>query len=245
MVVVLACTLPFGKVAMAVWLLGFWHYGLYWLAYRYGRIALEVFKRDALFAKTIALGAFLAVYLDAPLDVASLVLAVCGFGLNAIAAARLGADRTYYGREIAGLVPLRVRGFPYSVMSHPMLVGNMIGFGATLLNDAFRRDWWPLALAHVAMNVGLLVMETRVVPGRFRLGARSIEHAYRSGNPWPVLGFVVAATAAAVAAALLDERGPETVAAICVTAAVIAHGCILHYRYTAPDDRPRQGDRHE
>ena len=40
-----------------------------------------------------------------------------------------------------------------------MILGNVAAFGGTLINPAFRELWWPLACLHVALNVGLLVME--------------------------------------------------------------------------------------
>ena len=75
------------------------------------------------------------------------------------AAAALGIDRTYYGHEVAGLPPRRISEFPYSLTSHPMIVGNVAAFGGTLLNPEFRQHWWPLAGLHVALNIGLLAME--------------------------------------------------------------------------------------
>jgi hypothetical protein len=70
--------------------------------------------------------------------------------------------------ELGELPPLRVASFPYSVIPHPMLVGNIIAFGATLLHPEFRQAWWPLAVGHVALNLGLIVMETSVTPAHAR-----------------------------------------------------------------------------
>ena len=79
--------------------------------------------------------------------------------MNIRAAAVLGLDRTYYGREVAGLPPRRMTTFPYSLTAHPMILGNVAAFGGTLINAGFRERWWPLAGQHVALNIGLLVME--------------------------------------------------------------------------------------
>jgi hypothetical protein len=59
----------------------------------------------------------------------------------------------------------RITAFPYSRMSHPMIVGNVLAFGGTLLNPEFRAAWWPLAALHVVLNLALLAME-RAGPGR-------------------------------------------------------------------------------
>lgn len=42
---------------LAIYALSFWHYYLYWLAYRFGAVPLAVFKRDAVLMKTAALSA--------------------------------------------------------------------------------------------------------------------------------------------------------------------------------------------
>jgi hypothetical protein len=143
----------------AAYLLSFWHYYLYWLAFTFGTIPFDVFKRDAVAMKTVSVAALATVYLAAPLDLASLVVIACGILLNVRAAAALGIDRTYYGHEVAGLLPRKVTAFPYSLTAHPMILGNIAAFGGTLINPAFRQHWWPLAGLHVALNIGLLLME--------------------------------------------------------------------------------------
>jgi hypothetical protein len=173
----LACSIAFvaatvagayagSSMALAIYALSFWHYYLYWLAYRFGAVPLAVFKRDAMLMKTVSLLALGAAYLAMPLDLLSIAVIAAGFLLNTAAAAVLGSDRTYYGYELADLPPQRITAFPYSVTAHPMLFGNIAAFGGTLINVEFRHAWWPLACVHVAMNLALLVMETAVTPGR-------------------------------------------------------------------------------
>ena len=151
---------------LAVYALSFWHYYLYWLAYYFGAVSLSVFKRDAILMKTASLAALGYVYLSVPWNVASMAVVAAGFLLNTIAARALGSDRTYYGYEVADLPPLRITSFPYSWISHPMLVGNIAAFSGTMINPAFRQAWWPLACLHVVMNLGLLFMELVVTPER-------------------------------------------------------------------------------
>lgn len=155
---------------LAVYTLSFWHYYLYLLAYRLGAIPLSVLKRDAVLMKSVALTLCGWLYLQAPLDWPSLLLVLAGFGLNAAGAWALGSDRTYYGYEIAALPPERITRFPFSWISHPMLAGNIVAFSALLLNAEFRQQFWPLAAAHVACNLGLLAMETFVRPLRLAQG---------------------------------------------------------------------------
>jgi hypothetical protein len=156
--------------------LSFWHYGLYALAYRVGRMEPVAFRRWAIALKTLALVALAAAYLPhafAPTwaAVAVPLLMALGFGLNAKAAQVLGLARTYYGHELMNLPYRAATAFPYSVMNHPMLAGNMLAFAAPLLNPGFREAWWPLAAMHVLANLGLWAMERWVTP--LRLRARS------------------------------------------------------------------------
>jgi hypothetical protein len=143
----------------AVYLLSFWHYYLYWLAFAFGASHFDVFKRDAIAMKTIAVAALAFIYLCTPLDPVSLAVIAGGMLLNVRAAQVLGLDRTYYGHELAGLPARRITAFPYSLTSHPMILGNAAAFGGTLINAEFRATWWPLASLHVVLNIGLLAME--------------------------------------------------------------------------------------
>src|SRR5262245_25403789 len=221
-----------GRAALAIYASSFWHYYLYWLAYCFGAISLPVFKRDALTTKSTALLALGAAYLAVPLDLPSLVVVACGFLLNGIAAAALGSDRTYYGREIAGLPSARSTAFPYSVMSHPMLVGNAIAFGGTMINDAFREQWWPLACAHVAMNLGLLVMEVRVPPRLF--GSRPADRLRRACSPR--IACLAVAGGAALGAAV--SRGADVLLAAGVGACMLAYTLVLYCCYASPAHAP-------
>lgn len=151
--------------ALAIYLVSFVYYGLYWQAFAWGTPSFDAFKRDALLLKAVSVAALAFVYLQAPPDLLSLAVITLGILLNARAAAVLGIDRTYYGHELAGLPERQITAFPYSLMSHPMIAGNVMAFGGTLLNPAFRAAWWPLAALHVVLNLGLLAME-RAGPGR-------------------------------------------------------------------------------
>ncbi len=144
---------------LAIYLLSFWHYALYWRTFVFGTADFDAFKRKAIVLKTISITALALVYLRFPLDPVSLAVIAGGIFLNARAAAVLGIDRTYYGHEVAGLPPRRITAFPYSVTAHPMILGNVAAFGGTLINPGFREQWWPLASLHVAANIGLLAME--------------------------------------------------------------------------------------
>ena len=207
------------SLPLAVYLLSFWHYYLYWLAFAFGAIPFDVFKRDAVAMKTVSVAALAAVYLAAPLDLASLIVIACGILLNVRAAATLGIDRTYYGHEVAGLPPRRITAFPYSLTNHPMILGNVAAFGGTLINPEFRQHWWPLASLHVALNIGLLVMEL-AGPQRRRI--------VRLGGG---LAFASVLCGAGVAAVGAGEE--ETLPAALLGAAAVACAWALYRCYAA------------
>lgn len=212
-----------GRLAVAVYSLSFWHYYLYWLAYRFGRIALPAFERDALLMKSVALALFFWAYFQVPIDWPSLAIIAAGFALNAVAAVALGRDRTYYGHEVADLPWRPQRRFPYSWIAHPMLVGNIIAYGGTLLAADFRRHWWPLAAAHVAANLGLWAMERYVTPLRGRL-----DHSQRAAScTFIAIVFGVAALG------LVAGRENRLVGAT-LGAGVVAFALVLFRTYTAP-----------
>jgi hypothetical protein len=185
----------------------------------------EVFKRDAVAMKTVSVAALAAVNLAFPFDLVSLIVIACGILLNMRAAAVLGIDRTYYGAELARLAPRRITDFPYSLVAHPMILGNVAAFGGTLINPAFRQHWWPLAGLHVALNIGLLAMELAGPQRRraVRLVGGLAFAGVLSGAAF-ILGSETAATAP-VAGALLG-------------AATLACAWALYRCYASPASRP-------
>ena len=181
-----------GLPSLALYGVSFLYYGLYWRAFAWGADSFAAFKRHAVLLKTLSVAALAVVYLQAPLEPLSLAVIAAGIALNARAAAVLGVDRTYYGVEIAGLPPIRATAFPYSWLDHPMIVGNVMAYGGTLLNPTFREQWWPLATLHVVLNLGLLAME---------LAGSAHRPAVRAGGP------VIFAAVALAAIALTLQRG--------------------------------------
>ena len=177
------------SLPLAIYLLSFWHYYLYWLAFAFGAIPFDVFKRDAMAMKTVSVALLAIVYLATPIDLVSLIVIGAGILLNLRAAMVLGVDRTYYGHEVAGLPSHRITAFPYSLTAHPMILGNVAAFGGTLINPAFREQWWPLACLHVALNIGLLAMELAGTRHRaVRLGGGCVFAGTMAGAAFAALG---------------------------------------------------------
>lgn len=215
--VALAAAAAAESPALAIYALSFWHYYLYWLAFSFRAVAFDIFKRDAAAMKTVSVAAIAAIYLTAPLDVISLAVIAGGIALNVRAAVALGWDRTYYGQEVAGLPPLRITAFPYSLTAHPMILGNVAAFGGTLINADFRQHWWPLAAMHVALNVGLLVLElsdrrpARLGLGLVFVGCAIGAAAVPAASPSSLLVVAAATVCAAIAYRVCTPR-PGTAA---------------------------------
>jgi hypothetical protein len=166
---------PTAQTGVTVYALSFGHYFAYWLAYRHGAVDPATFRRDSILLKTLSLSALAWAFFVGDHSAVALAAMTAGFGLNMLAAYVLGAERTYYGFELGVLPPRRITRFPFSVIPHPMLTGNMFAYAGALLDDDFRRDWWPLSVAHVALNAGLLLMELKVTPrGAASAAARDV-----------------------------------------------------------------------
>ena len=164
------CTLALaygaGRWALAVYALSFWHYGVYALAYFWRTIPLDGFKSDAMILKGLSLGALATVYLPVLTSIVFILVVLSGFALNIAAARAIGSDRTYYGYELANLPAKWSSAFPFSLLPHPMLTGNVIAFCGLLLDPGFRQDWALLAVLHVLLNLSILAMETYGRKGR-------------------------------------------------------------------------------
>jgi len=154
------------RFEIAVYALSFWHYLVYALAFSWRKISHERFMRDSYILKIISLGVLGSMlWVTTPNPIALIAMAA-GFALNIAAAQALGAERTYYGFELAALPPKRITAFPYSVTGHPMLIGNMLAFGAPLLDASFREAWWPFAIIHVLLNLLIILNEASGQPSR-------------------------------------------------------------------------------
>jgi len=157
--IILAVTYAAERLELAVYALSFWHYLVYALAFLWRAIPHERFIRDSLLLKSLSLAAFVLVLWITVPNTLSLITMAAGFTLNISAARALGKERTYYGYELAALPPKRITSFPYSLTAHPMLIGNMLAYGGTLLDETFRQAWWPLGVLHVVLNLLIILNE--------------------------------------------------------------------------------------
>ncbi|MGI9502671.1 MAG: methyltransferase [Geminicoccaceae bacterium] len=201
------------RLELAVYALSFWHYLVYALAFLWRAIPHERFIRDSLILKCLSLAAFVLVLSMTIPNVLSLIVMAIGFTFNIAAARALGKERTYYGYELAALPPKHITSFPYSLTAHPMLIGNMLAYGGTLLDETFRQAWWPLGVLHVILNLLIILNEA--------YGSKS-----RSA------GFIAATGGLGIGAALLlagfSDVWPYTLAVV-ITSALF--GYVIMRRY--------------
>ncbi|GKZ01477.1 hypothetical protein MPSEU_001098300 [Mayamaea pseudoterrestris] len=134
----------------------FRHYAVYiaTFASRQPAVAHGYLMRDAKLYKTISmlhLARRFSPLVVLPRDVPALLIASLGFATTLLATARLGMVRTYFGSELGFVPPKWINGFPYGYIPHPMINGQIFGFGVLL--------WWfwndlstenvALMLAHI------------------------------------------------------------------------------------------------
>jgi hypothetical protein len=217
-----------GQWVVVVYALSFWHYLIYALAFVPRAVRLRVFEHDAVLMKAASLAVFAAVYLPSVPSLLSLLVVAFGLLFNLAAARALGTDRTYYGYELAALPGERVTAFPYSLLSHPMLTGNAVAFTGTMLDDTFRAAWWPLAVAHVILNLAILVMEARA-EGR-KLERPALLDRLGWLTTWPGgAALVVAGTL------LAGVAGSGLLFVLGLVLAALAYGLVLLAAYAWPD----------
>jgi Phospholipid methyltransferase len=119
-------------------LTSFRHYAIYitTFAYREPMVAHGYLMRDAKLYKTISmlhLAKRLLPMVQLPRDIFGLIGCALFFSLTILATARLGMVRTYFGSELKFVEPEWIDRFPYNVVPHPMITGQLLAF-ATILH---------------------------------------------------------------------------------------------------------------
>jgi hypothetical protein len=109
------------------------HYALYitTFAYRNPPVAFGNLMRDAKLFKTLALAQLayrIIPTINMTQDWPALCMVVMGFAITVSATAQLGFVRTYFGSELGFVKPQWVSGFPYSVIPHPMILGQLLAY---------------------------------------------------------------------------------------------------------------------
>jgi len=126
-------------------LTSFRHYGIYMssFAFRQPEIAHGSLMRDAKLYKTLAMvhmARRILPVISLPQDLPGVLMACAGFLITILATIQLGMVRTYFGSELGFVKPKWIDGFPYNAIPHPMIVGQLLGWGSVLYWFAVREE---------------------------------------------------------------------------------------------------------
>mmetsp|Transcript_11528 Transcript_11528/g.30008 ORF Transcript_11528/g.30008 Transcript_11528/m.30008 type:complete len:583 (+) Transcript_11528:60-1808(+) len=129
--------------------------------YHRNKASLGKFMRDSIVFKLVAflqLGYHYSRHVHAT-DTVSIALVCGGLALSALALARLGPTRAYFGAEMGACQPTRVGGFPYGVLPHPMAFGALLTFAGAQMVPGLRAEIPWLVPTHAALTVAHLAQE--------------------------------------------------------------------------------------
>lgn len=147
----------------------FVHYLRYITTY-YNRtdVNFGTFKSDVLFFKIVALSHIAYRYLSIlsagtsaslPTVTASLIMIVAGSTVSSLATKALGIDGTYFGSELGVCKTQWVTTFPYNVVPHPMIVGQLVALSGVHLIPEFRAAWPWLVPVHCTLYTIVMLQE--------------------------------------------------------------------------------------
>ena len=114
------------------------------------------FKRDVFLYKCVALIQFACLIYNrveyTSYDKHAFILICIGYGISFSATVALGIDKTYFGVELGYVNPTIttiVRTFPYNLIPHPMIVGQLIGMCG--IHYLLMKEYPYLILVHMAL----------------------------------------------------------------------------------------------
>lgn len=157
-----------GEPRVFVVLTSFRHYTTYITTFKYREpaVAHGYLMRDAKLYKTISMMHLARTML--PLvdwtdstHVMALGISLFGFGTTLLATWRLGMVRTYFGCELGFVEPCWIEGFPYGVIPHPMIMGQIFSFSIILAALWSELSAWEagLGIAHISCYTAHMLQE--------------------------------------------------------------------------------------
>lgn len=151
------------------------HYFRYMNTYHHAsrQVSAGRFRRDAFLYKSCAM-LWLAYYYTNGFSIStfdpdplSLIVAAIGFGISTLAMKALGMDATYFGVELDVAKPRWITDFPYGVIPHPMIVGQIIGILGLYISAQFRAQAPYMALGHVGLYLVHMAQENFFLPSKY------------------------------------------------------------------------------
>jgi len=144
-------------------LTSFVHYIKYIATFSYKKnINFGNFKRDCFLYKSIALINIIVIlknYFNGNFDKFPLYLIIFGYLLTMYSSYKLGIDHTYFGYELGKVEGKIVNDFPYNVLPHPMILGQLIAFSGMLLIKGIKSKYKYLIVTHIIFYVIHMLQE--------------------------------------------------------------------------------------
>ena len=89
----------------------------------------------------------------------SSILIIAGIALTLYSSFKLGVDHTYFGYELGKVKAKWVKGFPYNIIPHPMIVGQLIAFVGILLMKGVFKDYKYYFILHILFYTTHMIQE--------------------------------------------------------------------------------------
>lgn len=149
----------FNNSLIFIYATSFINYLIYISTYYYREnVHFNSFVRNCIFYKTISIINLVYLLYYHPLQVNHLFICI-GYLLTIISTYRLGKYYTYFGIELELLEYKKINSFPYGIIPHPMITGQIIALSNMLfIVPYFGKEFLVLAI-HISLYIIHLLQE--------------------------------------------------------------------------------------
>jgi hypothetical protein len=149
----------FNNSLIFIYSTSFINYLIYISTYYYREnVHFNSFVRNCIFYKTISIINLVYLLYYHPLQVNHLFICI-GYLLTIISTYRLGKYYTYFGIELELLEYKKINSFPYGIIPHPMITGQIIALSNMLfIVPYFGKEFLVLAI-HISLYIIHLLQE--------------------------------------------------------------------------------------
>ena len=128
------------------------HYLIYISTFYYRKnIHFNSFVRNYLVYKTVALINLLFIF-NYPFGI-NHVLAACGYMITMLATRALGKHYTYFGIELGLVEYKKINKFPYGIIPHPMITGQLFALSSIILLVPFLSNEFIILSIHIILYI--------------------------------------------------------------------------------------------
>lgn len=140
----------------------FIHYFIYIGTYYYREnILYGQFKRDCIFYKSLSMINLISIYYNSimnNIDIKLFIIIISGFFISISASYKLGKDATYFGSELKQIENKKIVSFPYNIIPHPMIIGQIISFIGLMFLSNNKHSSYIISL-HISLYMIHLIQE--------------------------------------------------------------------------------------